>query len=104
MVADSSVRPMADGRLNARTYNPRPEVHMAIGHKTKCVSTQKVCRDLGFSGEAAESLRIRLRCWATRARGSWRRHPDSNRGIRVLQTLALPLGYAAPRHLKGGDL
>ena len=26
---------------------------------------------------------------------SWRRHPDSNRGIRVLQTLALPLGYAA---------
>ena len=31
------------------------------------------------------------------ARGgrSWRRHPDSNRGIRVLQTLALPLGYAA---------
>src|SRR5262245_21013926 len=25
----------------------------------------------------------------------WRRHPDSNRGIRVLQTLALPLGYAA---------
>src|SRR2546421_8740280 len=27
--------------------------------------------------------------------GIWRRHPDSNRGIRVLQTLALPLGYAA---------
>lgn len=25
----------------------------------------------------------------------WRRHPDSNRGVRVLQTLALPLGYAA---------
>ena len=25
----------------------------------------------------------------------WRRHPDSSRGIRVLQTLALPLGYAA---------
>jgi hypothetical protein len=25
----------------------------------------------------------------------WRRHPDSNRGIRVLQTRALPLGYAA---------
>jgi hypothetical protein len=29
------------------------------------------------------------------ARRRWRRHPDSNRGIRVLQTLALPLGYAA---------
>ncbi len=25
----------------------------------------------------------------------WRRHPDSNRGIEVLQTSALPLGYAA---------
>ena len=27
---------------------------------------------------------------------SWRRHPDLNRGIAVLQTAALPLGYAAP--------
>ncbi len=26
---------------------------------------------------------------------SWRRHPDLNRGIRILQTLALPLGYGA---------
>jgi hypothetical protein len=26
---------------------------------------------------------------------SWRRHPDSNWGIKVLQTSALPLGYAA---------
>ena len=25
----------------------------------------------------------------------WRRHPDLNRGIKVLQTLALPLGYDA---------
>ena len=25
----------------------------------------------------------------------WRRHPDLNWGIRVLQTLALPLGYDA---------
>ena len=25
----------------------------------------------------------------------WRRHPESNRGIRVLQTRALPLGYVA---------
>ena len=31
---------------------------------------------------------------ATPAR-SWRRQPDSNRWIKVLQTLALPLGYAA---------
>ena len=26
---------------------------------------------------------------------SWRRHPDLNRGIKVLQTSALPLGYVA---------
>ena len=25
----------------------------------------------------------------------WRRHPDLNWGVRVLQTLALPLGYSA---------
>ena len=25
----------------------------------------------------------------------WRRHPDLNRGVKVLQTLALPLGYSA---------
>ena len=29
------------------------------------------------------------------ARGTWRRHPDSNRGIKDLQSSALPLGYAA---------
>ena len=29
----------------------------------------------------------------------WRRHPDSDRGIKVLQTFALPLGYGA---LKNG--
>lgn len=26
---------------------------------------------------------------------NWRRHPDLNRGIKVLQTSALPLGYDA---------
>ncbi len=31
-----------------------------------------------------------------RSRGNfWRHHPDSNRGIKVLQTCALPLGYGA---------
>ena len=29
--------------------------------------------------------------------GFWRRHPDLNRGIRVLQTHALPLGYGAKK-------
>src|SRR5688572_11038606 len=27
----------------------------------------------------------------------WRRHPDSNRGVTDLQSVALPLGYAARR-------
>src|SRR5690554_5460155 len=28
----------------------------------------------------------------------WRRYPDSNRGIRVLQTRALPLGYTSTKY------
>ena len=31
----------------------------------------------------------------------WRRHPDLNRGMAVLQTAALPLGYAAILFCKG---
>jgi hypothetical protein len=31
----------------------------------------------------------------------WRRHPDLNRRITVLQTAALPLGYAAVRRKNG---
>ena len=31
----------------------------------------------------------------------WRRHLDSNLGIKVLQTCALPLGYAALKKLAG---
>src|SRR5690606_38272016 len=34
----------------------------------------------------------RSSCWLLRVR---RRHPDSNRGITDLQSVALPLGYAA---------
>ena len=33
----------------------------------------------------------------------WRRHPDLNRGIKVLQTLALPLGYSATSAAHGAD-
>jgi hypothetical protein len=33
--------------------------------------------------------------WTGKMRMLWRRRPDSNRGIAVLQTAALPLGYAA---------
>lgn len=34
---------------------------------------------------------------------NWRRHPDLNRGIRVLQTHALPLGYVALSFLRGAN-
>ena len=33
--------------------------------------------------------------WLCAKAFDWRRHPDLNRGIKVLQTLALPLGYSA---------
>ncbi len=33
----------------------------------------------------------------------WRRHPDLNRRIKVLQTSALPLGYAAKHILNGAE-
>ena len=32
---------------------------------------------------------------ASKAIFFWRHHPESNRGIKVLQTSALPLGYVA---------
>ncbi len=32
----------------------------------------------------------------------WRHHPDLNRGVKVLQTSALPLGYGALLSLKKG--
>ena len=31
----------------------------------------------------------------------WRHHPESNRGIKVLQTSALPLGYGAIKNGAG---
>jgi hypothetical protein len=34
----------------------------------------------------------------------WRRHPDLNRGITVLQTAALPLGYAAAKNGAGNGI
>ena len=35
---------------------------------------------------------------------SWRRHPDSNRRMEVLQTSALPLGYAAKKNGAGNGI
>ena len=41
-----------------------------------------------------EAIFYRASLWPA-TRRNWRRHPDSNWGIEVLQTSALPLGYAA---------
>jgi hypothetical protein len=46
----------------------------------------------GGLSSVAPTLRFFLHC---RSEGGWRRHPDSNRGIKDLQSSALPLGYAA---------
>ena len=48
--------------------------------------------------------RVRPRILLTPGGKAWRRRPDSNRRMRVLQTLALPLGYVAvigPELLEG---
>ena len=46
-------------------------------------------KKLKNSVRAASLLRVRS------FSDHWRRHPDLNRGIKVLQTFALPLGYSA---------
>ena len=38
---------------------------------------------------------------ASKAIFFWRHHPESNRGIKVLQTSALPLGYGAEKNGAG---
>jgi hypothetical protein len=54
-----------------------------------------------------------LKCYTHRLKGlleakfrdsSLRRHPDSNRGMEVLQTSALPLGYAAKKNGAGNGI
>ncbi len=49
----------------------------------------------GFAILAYPFVFCKKRLLARQAFWVWRRHPDLNRGIRVLQTLALPLGYGA---------
>ena len=45
---------------------------------------------------------IKNLCTLQSAEVFWRRHPDLNRGIKVLQTLALPLGYSAVSACRAG--
>ncbi len=45
-------------------------------------------------GEIKKGLQVSY-FLATPCYFKWRRHPDLNRGFAVLQTAALPLGYAA---------
>jgi hypothetical protein len=57
--------------------------------------TGLVERETGF--EPATSTLARLHSTTELLPRIWRRHPDLNRRMEVLQTSALPLGYAAPR-------
>ncbi len=50
---------------------------------------------LAHSGRPAAYARIKNSRELPSAAVFWRRHPDLNWGIRVLQTHALPLGYGA---------
>ena|SRR6185503_17556786 len=47
------------------------------------------------------NIRLPLEGMKNRNEGKWRRRSESNRWIKVLQTSALPLGYAAYRQTKG---
>ena len=47
-----------------------------------------------YSTTAAYFVKMKELCTFVQS-SFWRRHPDLNRGIKVLQTLALPLGYSA---------
>ena len=72
-------------------------------------TNEKIHRDCdGFFGGATRTarsayryVRFRTMCPKTKAIRFayrfhfWRRHPESDRGIKVLQTSALPLGYGA---------
>ena len=65
------------------------------GHKTLAVLQQR----MGNSDSTPQTEKFSKgiegdKGWLT-TWNSWRRHPDSNRRITVLQTAALPLGYAA---------
>ena len=42
-----------------------------------------------------EFISLKKAYWNFQYAFFWRRHPDLNRGMKVLQTLALPLGYSA---------
>ena len=62
----------------------------------------KICQRIAvlfFRGKVFYRIRVLLHMKkllkARRFRHGWRRHPDLNWGVRVLQTLALPLGYGA---------
>ena len=59
--------------------------------RTKCTSRSA----------QAEHIVPKTKALLTKCFCFWRRHPDLNRGIKVLQTSALPLGYGAIQLLIG---
>ena len=58
------------------------------------VSSRAAKESHGYVAEdGASSFVQKVQPRLTKLHKSWRCHPDSNRGMKVLQTFALPLGY-----------
>src|SRR5436190_14904986 len=103
----------AKGRSRAERGVPRgfrrsraPGMKLGAPGGSRTWAAVPLMKEQGLAAAGARLARVTVRRGRSRrvARLKWRRHPDSNRGIRVLQTLALPLGYAAPKRLWGGNL
>ena len=73
------IKPQVDARYSVMRYSPTgaDDIHDCVVMIYQACGLDKKIRQ-------AETCRI-----------FWRRHPDLNRGMKVLQTLALPLGYSA---------
>ena len=75
----------------------KSDVMCSASSRAKRTSLAKqTSRPKGISRSAqAEHIVPKTKALLTKCFCFWRRHPDLNRGIEVLQTFALPLGHVA---------
>ncbi len=72
---------------------------VAARQHIECVSTYRVIYDISKILQEIYIDEKKTFFFVEKCLFFWRHHPDLNRGIRVLQTHALPLGYGATFHL-----
>ena len=83
------------------SYSPQNETNSLVQSTGSFLHIKKPLKSTVFhlarvAGFEPAHDGIRIRCLtAWRYPNDWRRHPDLNWGIKVLQTSALPLGYVA---------